>query len=87
MALGVVAHGALKNRLVRRVCLAGGDTSSYAARVMGIEALEMIAPLTPGAPLCRVHAAGRPADGCEVVFKGGQVGPENYFEMVLKGKA
>jgi uncharacterized protein YgbK (DUF1537 family) len=85
-ALGKVLLGAVEQSSVRRVCIAGGDTSSYAARAMGIEALEMIAPLTPGAPLCRAFAPGSPADGCEVVFKGGQVGAENYFEIVKRGK-
>jgi len=42
----------------------------------------MSAPLTPGAPVCRAHAPGSPADGREFVFKGGQVGAENYFEML-----
>jgi hypothetical protein len=46
----------------------------------------MIAPLTPGGPLCRVSAPGSPVDGREVVFKGGQVGAENYFEIVKGGK-
>jgi uncharacterized protein YgbK (DUF1537 family) len=46
----------------------------------------MIAPLTPGAPLCRAFAPGSPADGLEVVFKGGQVGAENYFGIVKRGK-
>jgi 3-oxoisoapionate kinase len=86
-ALGKVLRGALEQSSVRRFCIAGGDTSSFAARAMGIQALEMIAPLTPGAPLCRAHAAGSPADGCEVVFKGGQVGAENYFEIVRRGGA
>ena len=81
-ALGKVLRTATEQSSVRRICIAGGDTSSYAARAMGIEALEMIAPLTPGAPLCRAHAPNSPADGCEVVFKGGQVGAENYFEVV-----
>ena len=85
-ALGKVLREAVKQSEVQRVCIAGGDTSSYAARAMGIEALEMIAPLTPGAPLCRAFAPGSPADGCEVVFKGGQVGPENYFEIVRRGE-
>lgn len=84
--LGMVAYSALWNKLVRRICIAGGDTASYAARALGIEALEMIAPLTPGAPLCRAHAPGSPADGCEIVFKGGQVGAENYFEIVRRRK-
>ena len=85
-ALGQVLRGALEQSRVQRLCIAGGDTSSFAARALGIEALEMIAPLTPGAPLCRAFAPGSPADGLEVVFKGGQVGAENYFGIVKKGK-
>ena len=84
-ALGKVLRGAVGQSSVRRVCIAGGDTSSYAARAMGIEALEMIAPLTPGAPLCRAHAPSSPVDDRELVFKGGQVGAENYFEIVKTG--
>ncbi len=85
-ALGRVLRGALEQAKVHRLCVAGGDTSSFAARALGIEALEMIAPLTPGAPLCRAIAPDSPADGLEVVFKGGQVGAENYFEIVKCGK-
>ncbi|HZI32064.1 MAG TPA: nucleotide-binding domain containing protein, partial [Candidatus Binatia bacterium] len=86
LALGKVLKAVVEQSSVQRVCIAGGDTSSYAARAMGIEALKMIAPLTPGAPLCRVKASGSPLDGREVVFKGGQVGTENYFEIVKSGK-
>lgn len=84
-ALGKVLRSALEQAKVKRLCIAGGDTSSYAARAMGVEALEMIALLTPGAPLTRVSAPGSSADGLEVVFKGGQVGPENYFGIIKKG--
>jgi uncharacterized protein YgbK (DUF1537 family) len=86
-ALGEVLRDAVEHSRVQRICIAGGDTSSYAARAMGVEALEMIAPLTPGAPLCRAHAPDSPANGCEIVFKGGQVGAQNYFQTVLKGKS
>ena len=85
-ALGQVLREALAQTRVRRLCIAGGDTSSFAGRALGIEALEMIAPLTPGAPLCRAHAPGSPADRREIVFKGGQVGAESYFETVRSGK-
>jgi uncharacterized protein YgbK (DUF1537 family) len=81
-ALGHVLRGALKQSSVRRLCVAGGDTSSFAARALGVEALEMIAPLTPGAPLCRAFAPNSPIDGREVVFKGGQVGGEDYFGIL-----
>jgi uncharacterized protein YgbK (DUF1537 family) len=85
-ALGRVLREALAQSRVRRVCIAGGDTSSFAGKALGIEALEMIAPVTPGAPLCRAHAPGSPADGRELVFKGGQVGAENYFGVVKEGR-
>ncbi len=85
-ALGEILRGALAQAKIQRLCIAGGDTSSFAARALGIEALEMIAPLTPGAPLCRAFAPNSPADKLEVVFKGGQVGAENYFEIVKRGK-
>ena len=84
-ALGRILRATLMQTAVRRVCLAGGDSSSHAARALGIKSVEMIAPLTPGAPLCRAHAPASPADGLEIVFKGGQVGAENYFGIV-RGK-
>jgi uncharacterized protein YgbK (DUF1537 family) len=87
ITLGFVMREVLERCRVQRVCIAGGDTSSFAARALGIEALEMIAPLTPGAPLCRALAPGSPVDGCEVVFKGGQVGAENYFDILKRGEA
>jgi uncharacterized protein YgbK (DUF1537 family) len=85
-ALGKVLKSVLEVTKVPRLCIAGGDTSSFAARALGIEALEMVAPLTPGAPLCRAFAPDSPADGLEIIFKGGQVGAENYFGVVKRGK-
>jgi len=84
-ALGRVVRGAVEQARPRRVVIAGGDTSSHAARTLGLEALEMIAPLAPGAPLCRARAPGSPLDGLEVNFKGGQVGAEDYFGAVARG--
>lgn len=84
-ALGKISRLVAQKASLKRIVVAGGDTSSHAARAMGIEAVEMIAPLSPGSPLCRAYAPGSPIDGLEVNFKGGQVGKEDYFEMV-KGK-
>lgn len=77
--LGRLAREAVAQSGVNRLVIAGGDTSSYAARALGIEALELLAPLSPGAPLCRAFAPGSPADGLAVNFKGGQVGAPDYF--------
>ncbi|MGI4869893.1 MAG: four-carbon acid sugar kinase family protein [Janthinobacterium lividum] len=85
-ALGQLARAAVLQTGVRRVVVAGGDTSSYAARTMGIEAVEMLAPLYPGAPLCRATAPGSPLHGIEVNFKGGQVGAPEYFGVLREGR-
>jgi uncharacterized protein YgbK (DUF1537 family) len=85
LALGRVLRGALAQCPVRRLIIAGGDTSSYVGRGLGIEAAEMIAPLVPGAPLCRVRAPGSPADGLQVAFKGGQVGAVDFFLTATQG--
>ena len=85
-ALGRIARKMLEQFPLKRLVIAGGDTSSYAARELGITAVEMIAPLYPGAPLCRAYAPGSPVDGKEVNLKGGQVGDERYFG-VLEGSS
>jgi uncharacterized protein YgbK (DUF1537 family) len=85
-ALGAIAREAASKTALKRIVIAGGDTSSYAARAMGIEAVEMIAPLVPGAPLCKATAPGSPVNNLDVNFKGGQVGGENYFEVLMNGK-
>ncbi|MBX7122245.1 MAG: hypothetical protein K1X42_08945 [Opitutaceae bacterium] len=85
--LGRLARAAIGATGACRLVVAGGDTSSYAARALGIESLEMVAPLVPGAPLCRAHAPGSPVDGLIVNFKGGQVGAPGYFAQAAGGAA
>ncbi|AWW31212.1 four-carbon acid sugar kinase family protein [Echinicola strongylocentroti] len=85
-ALGEIARMAAEEFPFKRLLIAGGDTSSKVARALGIEAVEMIAPLVPGAPLCKAHAPQSPMDGMEVNFKGGQVGAEDYFVQVMEGR-
>jgi uncharacterized protein YgbK (DUF1537 family) len=80
-ALGSIAKYAVANCGIKRVIVAGGDTSSYAARAMEIEAVEMIASVVKGAPLCKAHSVNKNMNGLEVNFKGGQVGGENYFTL------
>lgn len=78
-ALGRILREVVARTALKRAVIAGGDTSSFAARELAIEAVEMIAPLSPGAPLCRAYAPGSPANGLEIVFKGGQVGREDFL--------
>ena len=84
--LGQSARGALQQIPVKRLVIAGGDTSSYVARELGIIAVEMIAPVFMGAPMCRAFAPGSPVDQIEVNLKGGQVGDATYFGALQKGQ-
>jgi 3-oxoisoapionate kinase len=84
-ALGHIAKEVCKQVKLKRLVVAGGDTSSYAARAMEIEAVEMIASIVIGAPLCKAISKNECINGLEVNFKGGQVGSENYFEILLNG--
>jgi len=83
--LGRVLRQVLARTGTRRAALAGGDSSSHALPQMGIEALEMAAPLVPGAPLCRVYAEDRRLDGTEIVLKGGQAGEADFLGRLIAG--
>src|SRR5690606_33250843 len=83
-ALSEILREVVERSGVRRAAVAEGDTSSYAARRLGIAALGVEAPLAPGAPLCRAHAPGSPIDGLELAFKRGQVGKRDFF-VALRG--
>jgi uncharacterized protein YgbK (DUF1537 family) len=85
--LASILHRILSSTRVRRVLVAGGDTSGEIANALGIESLEMIGELTRGAPLCRATAPNSPAHGIEITFKGGQIGPVSFFGMVERGTA
>jgi uncharacterized protein YgbK (DUF1537 family) len=76
----------LKKTRLRRVVIAGGDTSGYVSRALGIHALETRIPVAPGAPLCTAHSNNPDFDGLQISLKGGQNGNKRYFESILKGK-
>ena len=81
-AMGRIARELLTRSGLRRVVIAGGDTSSYATQELKLYALEMLAELTPGAPLCRGYSDDPEFDGLEIALKGGQMGKVDYFGMV-----
>jgi uncharacterized protein YgbK (DUF1537 family) len=87
LRLGRIAASVLERGEYRRLVVAGGDTSGRVAREIGLSALEMLAPIAPGSPLCRARGRRPVADGLEVALKGGQVGKEDYFGAVLRGAA
>ncbi|WP_240420611.1 four-carbon acid sugar kinase family protein [Paenibacillus periandrae] len=86
-ALGVLTRRLIAELGLSRILIAGGDTSGYITRELGIYALECKALLDPGAPLCIAYSHDPQFDGLELVLKGGQVGGEHFFEKVRQGSS
>ena len=70
---------------LRRIAVAGGDSSGEVAAALGITALTVAAGLVPGAPLCRAWSDLPQRDGLEIVLKGGQMGGADFFARVRDG--
>jgi len=86
LALGRLLLALVQQTSVRRVVLCGGDTSSHAVQQLGLTALTFAGTLAPGAPLCRAYAEEATGlDGLELVLKGGQIGPEDFFRIARDG--
>lgn len=82
---GHILNRILNEAAVKRVVIAGGDTSSHGGQQLGIDALTFVSPLAPGAPLCRAWSQNKNRQDLEIVFKGGQCGSEDFFKTVLDG--
>lgn len=76
--LGQVASALVRSTSTRRVVIAGGDASGWAARALGVEALDYVRSMDPGVPLTRATGPG-PVDGLELVLKSGQLGGEDLL--------
>ncbi|MFT3786539.1 MAG: four-carbon acid sugar kinase family protein [Tepidisphaeraceae bacterium] len=70
---------------IRRILLAGGDTSGQVAHALGVRSIEVEARLVRGVPLCRVTSQHAAINGIEMAFKGGQMGGEDFFCVVRDG--
>ncbi|MET9275769.1 four-carbon acid sugar kinase family protein [Kribbella sp. NPDC003557] len=88
--LAEVVHGVVAATAVRRVVVAGGDTSGQVLRQLGISALELAGPtqpIAPGVHLCRTSAAAPELDGLQVLLKPGQLGEADLFTQYQSSSA
>ncbi|TGQ17825.1 MULTISPECIES: four-carbon acid sugar kinase family protein [unclassified Mesorhizobium] len=85
--LGELLRALTVEQALKRVIIAGGDTSSHALGQLGVDALTVRMPLpaSPGSPLCVAHSGIAAVDGLEVALKGGQVGTDRYFSAIRDG--
>ncbi len=80
-ATGRLLKAIMREARIARLLVAGGDTSTLAIEALDIWGLSYRAPMVPGAPLCRAHSHAAHLDGLDIVLKGGQMGPVDFFAM------
>ena len=89
----VIVHTVLRRLLAIVDTVRAGDpfilenARRLDAIAWSVLALEVLAPIAPGSPLCRATAPGTRFDGLEIALKGGQVGRDDYFGGVMRGAA
>ncbi|MET0543622.1 MAG: 3-oxo-tetronate kinase [Variovorax sp.] len=76
--LAAVARG-LVERGVRRLLVAGGETSGACVQALGIAQLQIGAQIDPGVPWCHALADGAPAPGMHIALKSGNFGSDDFF--------
>lgn len=85
-SLGKLAEEIRLQTAVPRIAICGGDTSGHALSVLQATALSFVAPIEPGAPLCKLHCrAASGINGLEVTLKGGQMGTQEFFVKAKGG--
>lgn len=86
LACGDLLAQILKLAPLKRLGIAGGDTSSHAVQALDAWGLSYQAQLAPGVALCRLHSDDPTLDGLEIMLKGGQMGGEMLFEELRAGQ-
>jgi uncharacterized protein YgbK (DUF1537 family) len=83
-ATGRLLRAIMEEARVARLLVAGGDTSTLAIEALDIWGLSYRAPMVAGAPLCRAHSVMPRLDGLDIVLKGGQMGPPDFFAIASR---
>ena len=86
-ACGTLLRAVLDAVPLKRVGVAGGDTSSYALGALDAWGMGYGGALSHGEPLCRIRSDAPRMDGLEIMLKGGQMGPPDLFETLVRGDA
>jgi 3-oxoisoapionate kinase len=84
--LAEVMRQILDRSNLRRIVVAGGDSSGAVGSHLGLRALTVEAGMAPGVPLCRAWSDDPRRDGLEVALKGGQLGGSSFYGQVRSGQ-
>jgi 3-oxoisoapionate kinase len=85
-ALARIIEKAVGQAGVRRLLVAGGDTSGYVVRSLPINVLQIGTTPEVLLSLCTIASDEGWLDGVEIVLKGGQVGRADLFERTKSGQ-
>ena len=80
---GVVQAQAEHGVPLRRVGIAGGDTSSHAVQALQVWGLSYQTTLCPGVTISAAHTPDAARNGMELMLKGGQMGGTDLFARLL----
>lgn len=86
LALAEVMLRLLDRTDLRRIVVAGGDSSGAVASHLGVQAFTVAAGMAPGVPLCRAWSDNPRRDGLEIALKGGQLGAVSFYGDVRAGR-
>ena len=81
----IVRACAIGGQGLRRIGIAGGDTSSQAVLALGLWGLSFHSVLAPGVAVSVGHSDDPITDGIELMLKGGQMGGEGLFDTLIDG--
>lgn len=84
-ACAALLTGVLEQHAVKRLGIAGGDTSSFAMQALPAWGLTYAGSLPYGVTVCRLRADTPSLDGMEVILKGGQMGAPELFDQLAGG--
>jgi len=87
VGLGRILRQIVKRTGLRRIGIAGGDTSGHGALQLELFAVTAKVPIAPGASLLTGHSNDPAMDGLEIALKGGQMGTPDYFLNLRNGCA
>lgn len=81
-ALAHIAHGLVACG-VRRLVVAGGETSGAVVQALGVQQLRIGAPICPGVPWTQAHLPGQ-GGTVQLALKSGNFGGVDFFAQALR---
>jgi len=76
---------AAQGQPLKRLGIAGGDTSSLATQALGLWGLAFHSTLAPGVTMSVARSDDARIDGLELMLKGGQMGDAQLFDRLVTG--